>query len=294
MKDNVFSCLATHRSAIDEDYLTEALVFVANLLLERAPSAGIGLLNLLCGQTGTQPRFGSPDTVLIATQPVTELGTPDIEIRGPDTLAYVEVKHDSPLSPGQLERYKAQLDRSGYPNTRLVLLARSRYTAFDTSLSPADYHSVYWYEVYNWLSRVQAQDDISQYFVRSLMSFLEGKRMSVQKVTWEYIQGIPAMLNLTDMMERAMAAAMPGLKFTRTAGWNWRGFYLPNDCWWGVRFADPLLIVFENNKGEHPTYKVDLDLKDNHFFSLNKDEQLDCLVQFLRKADAGAPEVSQG
>jgi hypothetical protein len=118
--------------------------------------------------------------------------------------------------------------------------------------------------------------------------------MSVKRVSWEYAPGISAMLDLTNMMATALAEAMPGEKYTRTAGWDWRGDYLPNDYFFGVRYAQPLVIVFENNKGYKPvTYKCDLSLEDKHFFSLNKDEQLECLVQFLREANAGAPEISQ-
>lgn len=293
MNEDVFSSLSKYGSGVDENYLTEALVFVTKILLERKPATGLDMVNLLCSQH-REPYFGEPKSVLISTQVTTDAGRPDIEIRGKDTLVYIEVKHDSPLGSGQLERYKAQLNESGVPNTRLVLLTRSRNSTFETTLQPGDYHHMYWYEIYNWLSKTDTQDDVCQYFVESLMSFLEEKRMSMKRVTWEYIQGIPALLNLTDMMETAITEVMPGAKFTRTAGWNWRGFYLPDDYWLGVRYAQPLVVTFENNRGyNRVTYKRDLNLEERHFFSLNKDEQFECLVKFLRQASENAPEVSQ-
>lgn len=293
MSENVFSSLSKYGSDVDENYLTEALVLVTKLLLERKPATGLDMVNLLCSQH-PGACFSDPKSVLISTQVTTDMGRPDIEIRGEDTLVYVEVKHDSPLGLDQLERYKAQLQESRFPNTRLVLLTRSRNSSFETTLQPGDYHHIYWYEIYNWLHKIDTQDDICQYFVHSLMGFLEEKRMSMKRVTWEYIQGIPALLNLTDMMETAITEVMPGIKLTRTAGWNWRGFYLPDDYWFGVRYAQRLVVVFENNRGYDPvTYKRNLNLEERHFFSLDKDEQFECLVEFLRQASENALEVSQ-
>ena len=293
MNKDVFSSLAKYGSSVDENYLTEALVFVTNLLLERKHAIGLDVVNLLCGQH-RDSCFDEPKSVLISTQVTTDTGRPDIEIKGKDTLVYIEVKHDSPLGPDQLERYKAQLNESDFSNTQLVLLARSRNSTLETSLQPGDYYRIYWYEIYNWLSETNTQDDVCQYFVKSLMSFLEEKRMSMKRVGWEYIKGIPALLNLTDMIETAITEVMPGAKLTRTAGWNWRGFYLPDNYWFGVRYVQPLVVTFENNRGYTPvTYKCDLNLEGRHFFSLNKDEQFECLVEFLRQASESAPEVSQ-
>jgi len=55
--------------------------------------------------------------------------------------------------------------------------------------------------------------------------------------------------------------------------------------WFGVRYHDPLVVVFEDNRGYNPvTYRRDLDLEKQHFFSLNKDEQFELLVTFLKRA----------
>jgi hypothetical protein len=107
----------------------------------------------------------------------------------------------------------------------------------------------------------------------------------MKKVPWEYIDGVPALVGLTDMMEAAITEVLPDASFKRTAGWSWRGFYLHDDYWVGLRYHEPLLIVFEDNKGNAPvTYKQDLDLRREHFFSLDKDEQFERLVAFLQRA----------
>lgn len=293
MNDNIFSSLSRYNSAADENYLTEALVFVTKLLLERNPTKGLELLNLLCCQR-EGALFGNPDSVLISTQVTTGAGTPDIEVRDENTLVFIEVKHDSPLGPNQLERYSGQLVESGVPSTRLVLLARSRLSIVETTLQPSDYSRVYWYEIHNWLSEVDAEDEVAQYLVEGLKDFLEEKRMSLKKVSWEYMQGVPALLNLTNMLESVIAEVMPGVKVTRTAGWNWRGFYLPGKYWVGVRYDQPLVISFEDNQGYNPvTYKCELDLEKEYFFSLSKEEQFECLGEFLRRANEGIVEPGQ-
>jgi hypothetical protein len=50
-----------------------------------------------------------------------------------------------------------------------------------------------------------------------------------------------------------------------------------------------MVVVFENNRGYDPvTHKMDLDLEQEHFFSLTKDQQLECLIAFIRQATEGA------
>jgi hypothetical protein len=290
--ENVFSSLSKYASASDENYLTEALVFLVKLLLERKPAAGLDTVNFLCGQS-RGVCFGDPKSVAIATQVAVDLGRPDIEIRdGTNTLVYIEVKHDSPLGVNQLERYKAQLQESGLSNTLLVLLTRSRSSLLETSLQPDEYHHICWYDIYNWLSNVDTKDAICQYFIRSFMSFLEDKSMSLKKVTWEYIQGVPSLINLTTMMEAAVQEVMPAVALRRTAGWSWRGFYLDNAYFLGIRYERPLTVTFENNFGNNPTATHELDLEGRHFFSLSREEQFEGLINFLQTASQEVPKGS--
>ena len=115
--------------------------------------------------------------------------------------------------------------------------------------------------------------------------------MSLKPVTWEYIQGVPALIALTDMMETAIIEALPGTKLTRSAGWIWRGFGLSDRYWCGIRYDRPLLVVFENNNGNNPTYKCDLDLGEAHFFSLSSAQQFERLVKFLQESSKNAPKT---
>ena len=224
MKLNIFSTLARYSGHAEENYLTESLAFVARLLLDRDPTLGLDFANLLSCQRD-EPWFTSAASVQISTQVSTAVGNPDIELRQSGVLVYVEVKHDSPLGIDQLERYKEQLDQSSVSKKRLILLSRSRYSNIGTSLDPSAYHRLYWYDIYNWLASAKTDDEVSRYFCDGLMGILEEKKMSVKKVGWEYINGIPAMLDLIAMMEAALSVALPEASRQRTGGWFWRGFY---------------------------------------------------------------------
>lgn len=289
MDQNLFTCLSTSRSAIDENYLTEALVFVLRLLLERAPVDGIRIVNEFTGSPGDY-LFSDPSSVRIRTQVKTDEGTPDIEIsEGDGILAYVEVKHDSPLGTEQLKRYRDQIDASGAAATQLVLLARSRTTALTSSLDPQVFACRTWYDVYNLLSAIQTDDEVSRYMTEHLMGFLEEKRMSMKRVGWTLEDGVPALLNLVDMIQAAIEAVRPQPNLKRSGGWSWRGFFLDEEYFVGVRYEDPLVVVFEDKRGYRPvTYKRDLDLRASRFFCLNKDEQFEMLVEFVQAAAAAA------
>jgi hypothetical protein len=288
---NVFSALLKFGPGAEENYLTESLVFLLRLLLERIPDKGLPIINRLCGLP-RETQFKKPGTITLNTQVTVEQGRPDIEIRGgEDTLVFVEVKHDSPLGTRQLEYYRDKLRESGASKTGLVLLTRSRISARETSLPKSEYHHVCWYEVYNWLSSVETQDQVCLYLIHSFMSFLEEKQMNMTQVTWEYIEGVPALINLTNMMEAALAEVQPQARLSKTAGWDWRGFYVDSTFFYAVYYSRPLTIVFENDQGNNPTYKRYFDLQAVHFFSLTKDEQFEQLVEFVRQAYEGAPQA---
>jgi hypothetical protein len=221
MSENVFSNLFRYGPGEEENYLTEAFVFLLKLLLERTPDRGLPIINQLSGLP-QEAHLRNPESVAISTQVIVAEGRPDIEIRdGQDTLVYVEVKHDASLGVRQLERYWAELQAGTASNTRLVFLTRSRVSARETTLAPEKYHHVCWYEIHNQLAKTEIQDEVCQYFVHSFLRFLEEKRMSMEKVPQEYIQGVPALLKLTDMIEASILEAIPNAKHKSSSGWSW-------------------------------------------------------------------------
>ena len=133
--------------------------------------------------------------------------------------------------------------------------------------------------------------------------------MSMQKVGWEYIRGVPALGNLMNMIEVAIKSTSLSI-YAKSAGWEWKGFYLNDkDYFCGVYYSDPLSLVFELQLEIEPDEEIlatsgyrygktpwgqlylSLDLEAAHFFALNKDEQLETIATFLTEVYATAQRI---
>lgn len=306
-EENIFSALAKYNSARDENYLTEAFVFLINSLFTRERTIGLEILTQLCVKNN-EFCFETDEPISISTQEITEQGTPDIKISSPDKLIYIEVKQGSDLGAQQLERYRKALGSSDATIKHVVLLTRFAIDFEEKIERP--YKHIRWFEVYNWLanSRTRAKNPVSVYLIDSFNSFLEAKQMSIEKVGWEYINGVPAFNNLINMIEAAIKAAdIPFYtKYPRAVAWDWKAFWLGNkEFWCGIYHNTPLVVVFKvfdkktlNPKLiEMPSYPLKeaklsywfcLQLEDKHFFSLDKDKQLEEITKFVKTAYAEA------
>jgi len=305
--ENIFSALAKYNSAIDENYLTESFVFIINALLQQERPLGFEILTQLCVKNN-EFSFDIGEDVSISTQETTEQGRPDIKVSSPDKLIYIEVKDYSPVVPEQLKRYKKALESSSATIKRLILLTRFPVD-FSEHKGIPDKH-VRWFEVYNWLVDVKekAQDPVSVYLIKSFMSFLEVKRMSIEKVGWEYIDGVPAFNNLINMIEAAIQGASLHVH-QKSAAWSSKAFWLENKkLWCGIYYNAPLVVVFKAFNKEDldvgrvgmPSYPVkkalrsiwfQLRLEDIHFFALDKDRQLEEIIKFIKTAYAEAQQM---
>ncbi len=280
MTSNIFSILSRYAFRQEENYLTEALVYLLNTILEKEEQIGLVILTNLCGEK-TAAWISESEVISIATQFSTEGGIPDIVINaGDEKMVLVEVKHDSSLGEGQLESYYAYLEKLKTDDKQLVLLTRSRHSIQETNLDQELFHHVCWYEISGWLSEADFQDEVVKYLVEQFLDFLKEKEMSMEKITWEYIQGVPAMLNLVTMIGTAISEVFPESSTKKTVGASWAGYYVEG-IFIGFRYASPLLIVFENDTGNNPTFKRDLHLEKVHFFSLTAGDQLECLIDFV-------------
>lgn len=306
---DIFSALAKYNSATDENYLTEAFVFVINLLLQRERPVGLEILTKLC-LDGDEHSFDRDEKITVKTQVSIEQDRPDITISSlGKKLIYVEVKHDSDLGDNQLERYRNDLESSDAPCKRLILLSRFSINISEKQAQLCDKH-VFWSNIYDWLTnaRAKTQDFVCRYLMESFKSFLEVKQMAMQKVSWEYIKGVPAFNNLIDMLGVAIKGASLRVH-QRSAGWGRKGFYVEGtEFLCSVSYNNPLVIAFQMvdktkfNKElvKSPTYEVRegkqhvwfrLPLEKVHFFSLDKDKQLEEITKFVRMAYAEAQQM---
>ena len=294
MNPDLFTELAKYAHRQEENYLTEAFVYLLKTVLVREPACGISILAdmLIFPVEEIQNRSGA---INISTQDTYEEGRPDIIIRmGVDCLFFIEVKHDSRIGHHQLESYLDALEKEAPAYKQLILLTRSKHSIQETDLEAGNFQQICWYEISGWLSNLEIEDEIINFLVNEFLDFLRGKEMSMERVSWEYIKGVLALRSLADMVGVAVAEAFPEERTRRTAGWNWIGYYLGEgtDLWVGVRYANHLQLVMENNNGNEPTFKKDLDLSEIHFFSLAAGEQLEEIIRFI---SASYPEyLSKG
>lgn len=302
---NIFSALAKYNSAEDENYLTEAFAFVLNSLLVRERPIALEILTHLC-VVNNEFSFDVNEGISVSTQVTTKQGTPDIKVSSPAKLIFIEVKDSSPVHPEQLKRYRKELESSSVAATNLILLTRFPVDLDEHQRIP-DKH-VRWFEVYNWLEKARVQDPISVYLVESFKSFLEVKQMSIQKVGWEYINGVPAFNNLINMIEAAITGAQVPIDW-KSAAWDSKGFTLGNkEFWCGVHYNNPLVALFQildktkfdRKFVEKPTYEARegkerlwfrLPLEEIQFFSLDKDGQLEEITKFVKTAHKEAQKM---
>jgi hypothetical protein len=295
MKTNIFSALSKYNSTSPENYLTESFVFLLNSLLERDRSTAVEILNKLCVNSN-EFSFGQDEEISITTQETTTEGRPDIKILTPTKLIYVEVKDESPLGFEQTERYNRALVEYSETIKHLILLTRFE---IDLEENQKPHRQVLWRELHDWFEQLVFEDPISKYLADSFRSFLKEKHMSIEKVSWEYINGVPALVNLINMIESGIKNA--GLKISsRPQSNDYMGRYFAGtDFWCGIWYNSPLKLKleigdknkFDLNKLQNPTngkitedgglYYFTLNLEEIHFFSLNKDDQLKKIADFI-------------
>jgi len=303
--ENIFSALAKYNSEEGENYLTEAFAFVINALLQQERPIGMEVLTQLCVENN-EFSFDMDEVISVSTQVSTEQGTPDIKVSSPSKLIYIEVKDYSPVDLEQLKRYKKALESSSPAIRRLILLTRFPIDFSEHKGIPDK--CIRWSQVYDWLENTKAKDPICVYLIDSFKSFLEVKQMSIQKVGWEYINGVPALNNLINMIKTAIESASLQIN-PRSQSQDYRGYYFENvQFWCGISYDKPLVVIFEtaNKKNfntklvETPSYPIletnwsiqfRLQLEDIHFFSLDKDKQLEEMSKFVRTAYEEAQQM---
>jgi len=307
---NLFKDLSRHLSERHEDFLTNSFVYLLNYLLDNEKPLGIALLNFICVKN-SEFGFSEVEEVVITTQKSTSEGTPDIEIKSIDKCIYVEVKHDSGLGIKQIERYRKELENERMPVKKIVLLTKFSLDFEESKEEGAPDKHIRWYQIHRYLEELKPKREICKFMINQFTDFLEDKQMAIQRVGWEYTNGIRAFANLINMIGAAIDEL--GIKiYSKSVGWDYKGYYLEDKkelC--AIWYSDPdsiyYFINFTNYKPQdknfmYPFYEEDngtyfeLSLEDIHFFALQKDKQLDILKKFISTCHSEAKRLkkSQG
>lgn len=304
--NNLFLRLHKWATRQDENFLTESLAVVLEQLLILAPAVGTRLVARLTGGFIT---LSSDDSSTIEIQPQVEVsqGRPDLEIRSPHRLVWIEVKVESELRTGQLEGYRVLLGESGVEQTRLVLLTR-----YAEVFQPGDARpdlEIRWFEFADWLEAeipaAEAAGEVAGFLARQLLDFLGARNMTLTQVGKYMPEGLRALSNLMNMLVEAATACKVAVQ--KIAGWDYIGLKLdgqkylvqvifsePEKLWFGTRCRiDPEAAaklgvgeVAEESwiPGRYRWWRgVELDSESIHFFSRSKVSQMQWLEDFLRE-----------
>jgi hypothetical protein len=303
---NLFARLHKWATRQDENFLTESLAVVLEHLLSLAPDVAVRLVARLTGGFIAVP---PEDAGMIQLQPQVEAATgrPDLELRIPNRLVWVEVKAESELHTGQLEGYRVLLHESGVEQTRLMLLTR-----YPQVFGPEDARpdlELRWYQVADWLESempaVESAGEVAGFLARQFLAFLEARGMTLTQVGKLMPEGLRALSSLLNMLYEAAAAMKVSVK--KTASWEHLGANLDQGKYSiGVACAEPEKLWFstrckidvdaarklgvgeisEENwvPGRYRWHRsADLESEPVHFFSRSKVSQMEWLMGFVRE-----------
>jgi hypothetical protein len=301
---NLFLRLHKWAARQDENFLTESLAVVLELLLTLAPEVGVRLVSRLTGGFIDLPSDAA-SAIVIRTQVEAVQGRPDLEIRTPHRLAWIEVKAESELRTGQLEGYRVLLGGSGIAETRLILL--TRYPEVFPAASEHPDLAVRWFNVAGWLeeeaSAAKAAGEVAGFLVQQFLDFLGARTMNLTQVGKFMPEGLRDVMSMMNMLREAAAACKVSAK--TSAAWNYNGLNLDGMKYWvGVDYVDPDKIWFRTRGRIYPDaarklpigevtqeswvpggYRwcrsAELNSEDVHFFARSKVSQMEWLEAFL-------------
>jgi len=301
MNGNLYSSTFKWAHSQGENYTTDALCYILNTLLIRDKKCAVKFLNQLCFDGVA--RFAEDEPIEIVTQVRDQLGIADISIRSKTVFAIVEVKIGSGLHGTQLERY-AQILKNAVANreakyTELILL--QRYPSADSMKKPGiGMREQLWSDVDRELNALDVQDEVLIFLFSEFTKFLEQEVMTIEKISWQLLEGAPALLALIDMLKTSLKELNIPIH-QQSNKWRFPGFYLHEKRYWvGIHMDDPTKIYFQIRKAKpksdflvgkgwtvvrkHLTTPLDLVAEDVHFFSLSKESQQQTLMRFVKSA----------
>ncbi len=203
---NLLVSLSKWASGQQENFLSDAFVHLMNLLAQDSPEAFAEIIGQMTDGI-LRPTDESAQDFALVSQVDTSEGTPDIEIDGPNAYALVEVKDESPVDIGQVERYLTLVERNQCRSKCLILL-----TKYQPPLLPGSplLKSVRWTQITEWLRDAEKRfdfDETSIYTLRQFIGFLEAKGMSVNRTGWEMLPGIEQFKHFKVALRQAMESA---------------------------------------------------------------------------------------
>lgn len=285
-----------HRLAVgqDENFLTGYLAHIISTYLEIDHHCAIALLRCIC-PVGLPVSDQDAASIEVETQFSTPFGTPDIVLRGLDSIVFIEAKVESPFGPDQLDRYQKALSKRDESQKTLGTLTRYAIAIED---GPADYN-VRWYEVANTLSLISPETEVGEYLKNEFLGLLRYRGVTMDPVSWELEEGVRSFRSLVDMLGEALR--LNGIQSSRSGAWDWQGYYIDNKHFFvGIYFNEPNVIWINSEvdldapMSKEPelgqiddrrwNFKIDLATEQVYFFARSRASQLQFLERWVREA----------
>ena len=197
MNSNLLYNLYRLAGAQDENFITETFSYLLQKLIESAPEAALFILNKIAGEI-FKIDSNEISAVSIATQVSTPYGKPDIEIKAPSFLSYIEAKIESGFGIDQLDRYRCALNESGIQTTALITFTRYPLLIEEHTSHPDK--AIRWHQLVDWLENVEISDLASSYLRDEFLTFMKLRGIAMEPVGWELPDGIRSFQNLLTMI----------------------------------------------------------------------------------------------
>jgi putative methionine-R-sulfoxide reductase with GAF domain len=296
---NIFNQLCKWAGRQDENFTTEAFIYVLLHLQQVDPEAAAVLLHKITGSKllldGDQI-----EVVQIKPQSSTDQGKPDIEIRFHNSLIFIEVKINSDFEKTQISRYRSELVKSGFSNTLLITITKYPYPFYQKDATEQPDINIRWHQISDWLRELKAAHQVSTFLISQFVEFLIKRGTAMSKVTWELSNGLSSFQSLLTMINEALTAQKIPI-YRASAAWDWHGYFIEEKkLFVGIYFNKPNCVTINTEvslkqgtdtsiligKVDNGRWQNDLDLESEeiHFFARTKASQIECLETFLQNS----------
>lgn len=312
MKDSLFSILSIYKPLEtvnpEENFSTELLVYLLKFSIENRTLLFSNFMNFL----GIKVDESEYEKFSIYTQLVfyTEAGKqvfPDITIETEGELNFIEVKLESGINYYNLEdeeNSQLVINQIELYQTIRTLKKKNIYllTKYFCDLPfedcPDFKKKLRWQDFYYLIKQYKTNNSVEKYLIDEEIKYMEGKNMSIPKVSYEIMNGMESLKNLFVQLE----FAFEGIPFKSSFGYTGLGYYLQlNDdkiCWVGTFYDGKKLLIevinenainaveareenetiWEKDRKKNVTY---FDFEENHYFCLKAEEQLEILKKWI-------------
>jgi len=309
---SIFSELLEARSNSREDYLTVCFAGLLRLWKEKDSPGFLDFITWFCGK----PPQGAPPEI-VPQRKAGAFGKPDLWIIYEDILILMENKWDALPDPAQIKSYSDFLSqfRNDYPSIRTSLVFVNPLPHSTAWIKEPD-RDLTWIEISREIkkrfeNKLEDQGDLS-FYVLEFMKMLEDHNMADKRVSWQYQEGIQALLTLITMIDSVLAELAKEGLVTRGLpnearidfASQWAGVYFRsvdnrNRFWFGQSFNEKYYdcLLFQTAKLE--TWRVPnegfeklassnqyiryFNFSEHFFFSRDALEQRQEIINFIRQ-----------